>query len=191
MNGQVYRDSKLKINWTEENLLEADELAQEDHHDAAAREERLRYRNTLRSTQRHSDKDTSATETITRGSCQNSRVSEDSRSQRRGCHPQHSLERSCSPTKCSVAAAAQAATARNTTSKYERWETRRTCVSKWFEARLVVVIIIFQFVARVARLAFLVFFEEEEGGFDYARWRSSRARRGGVNSTPHLMHSWT
>ena len=49
---------------------------------------------------------------IPRGSC----------SQRRGCRPKHSLERSGSPTKRLLAAAAYAATLTDTTSKHERGE---------------------------------------------------------------------
>ena len=39
----TYRDSQLKIGWTEEKCIEMDKLAQEDHSYRLSREEYLRY----------------------------------------------------------------------------------------------------------------------------------------------------
>ena len=43
----VYRDSQLKIGWTEENCIDLDKLAQEDHSYCPSSEECERYKNKL------------------------------------------------------------------------------------------------------------------------------------------------
>ena len=57
MNDPVDSDSQLKINWTEETCLQMDDLAQQDHHYVASREER--WLSAL--TQRDAGRDTTVT----------------------------------------------------------------------------------------------------------------------------------
>ena len=82
------------------------------------------------------------------------RGAEGSRSQRRSCHPKHSSKRSCSPTRCSLAAAFAAAyAAAYAASRNRHGKTRCDFVAKQSISKLVVVKLLLSLVARVARLA--------------------------------------
>ena len=110
-------------------------------------------------TQRHSGKDDghAPQRRLHRTTRQIPRGAEDSRSQRRVVIQSipwtgHLRQRSAH-----LQQPAHAATSTNTTSKYGRGQTPRTCAAVSSEANLVVVIIVLRLLAWVARLALVVF----------------------------------
>ena len=123
MNDTVYRDSQLKINWTEETCLNLDELAQQEHHYVASREERLRSQNTWRFTQRHAGRDT----TVTRHRDYYKEALVKFREEKKTAVAKGEVVTQSTPWKDRahqrsglLAAASYAATSTNTTSKYDR-----------------------------------------------------------------------
>ena len=85
LRGQVYRDSQLKIGWTEQKCIEMDKLAQEDHSYRLSRDEFQRYQKTVVPHIKQIGQESTDATSIRLPSCSHNQEPSPSRIRRRTC----------------------------------------------------------------------------------------------------------